>query len=162
AHPGPGGTPSAEAPGADRDGAMSETGSFHLPPPQPTTTSQSTSTADPAQPPTQQRAFTDAPQQHLPHHLPQPQPQNSPPDGTPYRTPHGPPLPAQALAPSPPQRSDVPTAAYTARNPRSAPPAQHRGGRRRRRPGPPARVALPLLLLALACYAVGFWALTRI
>ncbi|NEV89119.1 protein kinase [Streptomyces tendae] len=164
AHPDPGGTPSAEAPGAERDGAMSETGSFHLPPPQPTTTSQSTSTADPAQPPTQQRAFTGAPQQHLPHHLPQPQPQpqNSPPDGTPYRTPHGPPLPAQALAPSPPQRSDVPTAAYTARNPRSAPPAQHRGGRRRRRPGPPARVALPLLLLALACYAVGFWALTRI
>ncbi|MEV5866037.1 protein kinase [Streptomyces tendae] len=147
------------------DGAMSETGSFHLPPPQPTTTSQSTSTADPAQPPTQQRAFTGAPK-HLPHRLPQPQPhpqpQNSPPDGTPYRTPHGPPLPAQALAPSPPQRSDVPTAAYTARNPRSAAPAQHRGGRRRRRPGPPARVALPLLLLALACYAVGFWALTRI
>lgn len=141
---------------------MSETGSFHLPPPQPTTTSQSTSAAAPAQPPTQQRAFTDAPQ-HLPHHLlPQLQSQSSPPDGTPYRAPHGPPLPAQALAPSPPQRADVPTAAYTARNPRSAPPAQHRGARRRRRPGPPARVALPLLLLALACYAVGFWALTRI
>ncbi|MFJ6065690.1 protein kinase [Streptomyces tendae] len=170
ARPDPGGTPSVEAPGAERDGAMSETGSFHLPPPQPTTTSQSTSAADPAQPPTQQRAFTDAPQ-HLPHHLlpqPQPQPQsqsqsqNSPPDGTPYRAPHGPPLPARALAASPPQRADVPTAAYTARNPRSAPPAQHRGTRRRRRPGPPARVALPLLLLALACYAVGFWALTRI
>ncbi|MFD7467271.1 serine/threonine-protein kinase [Streptomyces tendae] len=163
AHPDPGGTPSAEVPGAEeRDGAMSETGSFHLPPPQPTATSQSTSAADPAQPPTQQRAFTDAPQ-HLPHHLlPQLQSQNSPPDGTPYRAPHGPPLPAQALAPSPPQRADVPTAAYTARNPRSAPPAQHRGARRRRRPGPPARVALPLLLLALACYAVGFWALTRI
>ncbi|MGX1512595.1 serine/threonine-protein kinase [Streptomyces collinus] len=161
AHPDPGGTPSAEVPGAEeRDGAMSETGSFHLPPPQPTTTSQSTSTADPAQPPTQQRAFTGAPR-HLPHRLPQPQSQNSPPDGTPYRAPHGP-LPAQALAPSPPQRGDVPTAAYTARNPRSAPPAQHRGARRRRRPGPPARVALPLLLLALACYAVGFWALTRI
>jgi serine/threonine-protein kinase len=30
------------------------------------------------------------------------------------------------------------------------------------RPGPPAKVAVPLLLLALACYAVGFWALTRI
>ncbi|MEU5738344.1 protein kinase [Streptomyces tendae] len=161
AHPDPGGTPSAEVPGAEeRDGAMSETGSFHLPPPQPTTTSQSTSTADSAQPPTQQRAFTGAPR-HLPHRLPQPQSQNSPPDGTPYRAPHGP-LPAQALAPSPPQRADVPTAAYTARNPRSAPPAQHRGARRRRRPGPPARVALPLLLLALACYAVGFWALTRI
>ncbi|MFE0366222.1 serine/threonine-protein kinase [Streptomyces tendae] len=161
AHPDPGGTPSAEVPGAEeRDGAMSETGSFHLPPPQPTTTSQSTSTAGPAQPPTQQRAFTGAPR-HLPHHLPQPQSQNSPPDGTPYRAPYEP-LPAQALAPSPPQRADVPTAAYTARNPRSAPPAQHRGARRRRRPGPPALVALPLLLLALACYAVGFWALTRI
>ncbi|MFE1235442.1 serine/threonine-protein kinase [Streptomyces tendae] len=161
AHPDPGGTPSAEVPGAEeRDGAMSETGSFHLPPPQPTTTSQSTSTADPAQPPTQQRAFTGAPR-HLPHRLPQPQSQNSPPDGTPYRAPYEP-LPAQALAPSPPQRADVPTAAYTARNPRSAPPAQHRGARRRRRPGPPARVALPLLLLALACYVVGFWALTRI
>ncbi|MEU5624000.1 serine/threonine-protein kinase [Streptomyces tendae] len=161
AHPDPGGTPSAEVPGAEeRDGAMSETGSFHLPSPQPTTTSQSTSTAGPAQPPTQQRAFTGAPR-HLPHRLPQPQSQNSPPDGTPYRAPYEP-LPAQALAPSPPQRADVPTAAYTARNPRSAPPAQHRGARRRRRPGPPARVALPLLLLALACYAVGFWALTRI
>ncbi|MGW0220689.1 protein kinase domain-containing protein [Streptomyces tendae] len=161
AHPDPGGTPSAEVPGAEeRDGAMSETGSFHLPPPQPTTTSQSTSTADPAQPPTQQRAFTGAPR-HLPHRLPHPQSQNSPPGGTPYRAPYEP-LPAQALAPSPPQRAEVPTAAYTARNPRSAPPAQHRGARRRRRPGPPARVALPLLLLALACYAVGFWALTRI
>ncbi|MFI7394077.1 serine/threonine-protein kinase [Streptomyces tendae] len=147
----PGGTtPPTEVPPAERDGAMSETGSFHLPPPQP---------------PTQQRAFTGAPR-HLPQHEPHPAPQTSaqtsPPYGTPYRAPYGPPLPAQALAPSPPQRADVPTAAYTARNPRSAPPAQHRGTRRRRRPGPPARVALPLLLLALACYAVGFWALTRI
>ncbi|MFJ8805333.1 protein kinase [Streptomyces sp. NPDC102490] len=135
--------------GAPRAGAMSETGSFHLPPPQPTGTPASPSTAGTAQPPPHQPAFTNAPRQ-------------LPPDRTQYRTPHGPPLPAQALAPSPPQRADVPTAAYTARNPRSAPPAQHRGTRRRRRPGPPARVALPLLLLALACYAVGFWALTRI
>ncbi|MEU8728986.1 protein kinase [Streptomyces tendae] len=142
----PAGSPPSEVPPAERDGAMSETGSFHLPPPQP---------------PTQQRAFTGAPR-HLPQHVPHPAPQTSPPYGTPYRAPYGPPLPAQALAPSPPQRADVPTAAYTARNPRSAPPAQHRGTRRRRRPGPPARVALPLLLLALACYAVGFWALTRI
>ncbi|MGX1119341.1 serine/threonine protein kinase [Streptomyces ambofaciens] len=133
--------------GTPRAGAMSETGSFHLPPPQPTDTSASASAAgaDTVQPPAQHPAFTGA-SQHLP----------------PERAPYGPPLPAQALAPSPPQRTDVPTAAYTARNPRSAPPAQHRGTRRRRRPGPPARVALPLLLLALACYAVGFWALTRI
>ncbi|MGW5327551.1 protein kinase domain-containing protein [Streptomyces sp. NPDC004014] len=31
-----------------------------------------------------------------------------------------------------------------------------------RRPGPPAKVAIPILLLALACYAVGFWALARV
>ncbi|MFD3331145.1 protein kinase [Streptomyces sp. NPDC058700] len=30
-----------------------------------------------------------------------------------------------------------------------------------RRPGPPPTVAIPVLLLALACFAVGFWALTR-
>ncbi|QDQ12577.1 serine/threonine-protein kinase [Streptomyces spectabilis] len=30
------------------------------------------------------------------------------------------------------------------------------------RTGPPAKVALPMLLAALVCFAVGFWALTRI
>lgn len=155
----PGVPPSAPGPvnpapgGTARAAALSETGGFHLPPPRPTDTPASASTADTTQPPAQHPAFTGSPQ-HLPHH--------PPPDRTPYRTPQGPPPPAQALAPSPPQRADVPTAAYTVRNPRSSPPAQHRGARRRRRPGPPARVALPLLLLALACYAVGFWALTRI
>ncbi|CAM5624586.1 Serine/threonine-protein kinase PknD [Streptomyces violaceorubidus] len=130
------GTARSATDGTRRAGDMSETGSFRLPPPRPADTAASASTADAAQPPAQQPAFTGAPQ-HLP-------------------------LPARSLTPSPPQRADVPTAAYTARNPRTAPPAQHRGARRRRRPGPPARVALPLLLLALACYAVGFWALTRI
>ncbi|MFF6870559.1 protein kinase [Streptomyces sp. NPDC012450] len=31
-----------------------------------------------------------------------------------------------------------------------------------RRPGPPPKVAVPVLLLALVCLAVGFWALTQI
>ncbi|MFG2901717.1 serine/threonine-protein kinase [Streptomyces zaomyceticus] len=31
-----------------------------------------------------------------------------------------------------------------------------------RRPGPPPKVAIPVLLLALVCFAVGFWALTQI
>ncbi|MFD5279988.1 serine/threonine-protein kinase [Streptomyces rubrogriseus] len=154
----PHGTHSEEVPPAERSGVMSETGSFHLPPPQPTGTPASDAAASDAaaeavQPPAPYPAFTGGPQ-HLP------------PDRAPgrsqYPAPHGPPLPAQSLAPPPAPRADVPTAAYTARNPRSAPPAQHRGARRRRRPGPPARVALPVLLLALACYAVGFWALTRI
>ncbi|MFF1507010.1 protein kinase [Streptomyces sp. NPDC058326] len=30
-----------------------------------------------------------------------------------------------------------------------------------RRPGPPPKVAIPVLLLALVCFAVGFWALTQ-
>ncbi|MFI6352582.1 protein kinase [Streptomyces sp. NPDC050743] len=70
-------------------------------------------------------------------------------------------------------RSDASTAAYTAQDaqvpspaqPVSGLPAQGRAGRRarrNRRPGPSAKVAIPILLLALACYAVGFWALTRV
>ncbi|MFH9723505.1 serine/threonine-protein kinase [Streptomyces sp. NPDC017254] len=31
-----------------------------------------------------------------------------------------------------------------------------------RRPGPPPKVAIPVLLLALICFGVGFWALTQI
>ncbi|MEV4225870.1 protein kinase [Streptomyces bobili] len=63
------------------------------------------------------------------------------------------------------------TASYTAQDPQAPllpaePERVRRGGHRRaravRRPGPPAKVALPLLLLAVACYAVGFWALARI
>ncbi|WP_415942311.1 protein kinase domain-containing protein [Streptomyces sp. 067-1] len=117
------------APGPERPGAMSETGSFHLPPPQPTVTPATHPAGGTAQQPVRHPAFMGGPE---------------------YRP------------PSPPRRADVPTAPYTARNPRPAPPAQHRGARRRRRSGPPAKVALPLLLLALACYTVGFWALTRI
>ncbi|MFJ9716035.1 serine/threonine-protein kinase [Streptomyces sp. NPDC101213] len=80
------------------------------------------------------------------------------------------------LPPRPPsaRRADTSTASYTAQDPRVPPPAGpapgprepvrrgHRRVKAARRPGPPARVALPLLLLALACYAVGFWALARI
>ncbi|WP_416963298.1 hypothetical protein [Streptomyces sp. Agncl-13] len=67
---------------------------------------------------------------------------------------------------SPQPRADPSTASYTAQTPQVPPSAplvpQHRGRRARRRPGPPAKVVIPVLLLALACYAVGFWALTRI
>ncbi|MFE0799306.1 protein kinase [Streptomyces sp. NPDC058812] len=143
--PAPDGTPSAPSPGPARPSAMSETGSFHLPPPQPTVTS------SPAPGPPQAQAHAQTPDF---------------PGGPQYRPPYAPPLPTQALTPLPQQRADVPTASYTARSPQSRPPAQaypqHRAARRRRRPGPPARLAVPLLLLALACYAVGFWALARI
>ncbi|WP_030805972.1 serine/threonine-protein kinase [Streptomyces sp. NRRL F-2799] len=76
------------------------------------------------------------------------------------------------LPPPPPPRptTDPHTAAYTARDPRTPPPVHptetprtpsHRA-RSRPRPGPSAKVAVPVLLLALVCYAVGFWALTRL
>ncbi|MDG9718635.1 serine/threonine protein kinase, partial [Streptomyces sp. DH24] len=66
----------------------------------------------------------------------------------------------------PQERTDASTASYTAQAHQAPVPAPHAvpGHRatRARRPGPPAKVAVPLLLLALACYAVGFWALARI
>lgn len=84
---------------------------------------------------------------------------------------HAPQYSAEALNPAPHQRADASTASYTAQVPQVPLSAQemsqettrrnHRA-RPARRPGPPAKVAIPLLLLALACYAVGFWALTQI
>ncbi|MFJ9739452.1 serine/threonine-protein kinase [Streptomyces sp. NPDC101166] len=136
--------------------SMSDTGSFHLPPPRPTTTPSSTPPAPPA---------------------PAPAPVS----------PYEPTFALSARTPSPSdlhQRADTSTASYTAQDPRAHPgplptgqaapapamptrPADraHRAHRRARaasRPGPPLKVAVPVLLLALACYAVGFWALARI
>ncbi|MGW1722577.1 serine/threonine-protein kinase [Streptomyces sp. NPDC002306] len=93
-----------------------------------------------------------------------------PPPGTPepstpqHVVPASPHEPAYVPRSSPrPPSADASTASYTAQVPQVPPPAREISRRRaRRRPGPPARVAVPLLLLALACYAVGFWALTRI
>ncbi|MFI2546605.1 protein kinase [Streptomyces rochei] len=149
---------SPDSPARPAEAAMSETGSFRLPPPR----------ASAAAPP--------AP----PHH------------GAPLADPHPPHPPARQRDLDPARQRDpntarqrdpdTVTAPYTARNPRETapvptpPPAhaptsppvparpQHRAARRRRHRsgGPPARVAVPLLLLALVCYAVGFWALARL
>ncbi|MGV9280603.1 serine/threonine-protein kinase [Streptomyces sp. NPDC003730] len=130
--------------------SSSGTGSFRLPPPsQP-------------QPQQQQQQPTVTPSPAMPSPSPSMgDAASQPPAPFPAFT-AGPERRAPGWTPHAPQYADVATAPYTARNPRSAPPAQHRGARRRRRPGPPAKVALPLLMLALACYAVGFWALSRI
>ncbi|MET7270688.1 protein kinase [Streptomyces flaveolus] len=153
----------AHAPDPVRPSAMSDTGSFPLPPPQATAASAPVSgpPQSPAHAPSHPSALPQAPGFPGPQHHPS----------------YAPPHPSQTPAPQPWQRADVPTAAYTAQAardphvpqvaqaPQTPPPApahpQHRAARRRR-PGPPARVAVPLLLLALACYAVGFWALARI
>ncbi|MFF7095813.1 serine/threonine-protein kinase [Streptomyces rubradiris] len=132
----------------DPGASLSDTGSFRLPPPDPTPTPRPL----PATP-------TFAP-------APAPPPPHAPPVQVPG------PLP-DAL-PAPPV--DTTTAAYTARAPHPASPApplpapapapasgrRHRARRAPRRPGPPAKAVIPLLLLALVCYAVGFWALARL
>ncbi|MFF2327550.1 MULTISPECIES: serine/threonine protein kinase [unclassified Streptomyces] len=121
---------------------MSETGSFHLPPPQ-------------------------APMS--PHHPVRPDAPLTP-------------LPADTAAPFPaPDPSQAPTAAavrsdpaltraYTVGQPQAAPlgagVAPHHQAAvpapvPQTRPGPPLKVAVPVLLLALVCFAVGIWALTQ-
>ncbi|MFG2788987.1 protein kinase [Streptomyces sp. NPDC048419] len=149
--------------------SMSDTGSFHLPPPQSTVSSARTPAPQTATPP---HAQTPQAQPHQGRHQ---QPAYvSPHDPThvlPSPQSHAPLYSAQALNPGPHHRDDASTASYTAQVPQVPPPGQeisqeptrrnHRA-RPARRPGPPVKVAIPLLMLALACYAVGFWALARI
>ncbi|MFF7340591.1 serine/threonine protein kinase [Streptomyces sp. NPDC008163] len=112
--------------------SMSETGSFHLPPPGP---------AVPA------------------HHAPQTAAPAAPygyPNPAGYTAPDAGPAPIPAPGPH-----DLPsTHPYTAPRQGAAPfqaPAPSPGTR----PGPPPKVAVPVLLVALVCFAVGIWALTQ-
>ncbi|MEU2052890.1 serine/threonine-protein kinase [Streptomyces bungoensis] len=146
--------------------SMSDTGSFHLPPPQPVPRRDA---EQPFGPPATAR------QPSTPPTAPS-APGPTPPALWSPAEPYGPwhPAPAAPPVPQTPPREDASTAAYTARDPQPAPPprpvvaAAGRGGRGRRarraprRPGPPAKAAIPILLLALVCYAVGFWALARV
>lgn len=149
--------------------SMSETGSFHLPPPPP---------ADSQQPPRQQPQ----PQPHQPYQPPSgPHPLQPSPPAVTYSAPAH---PLASPSPAAPDLSQAPTASvphdvqhtrrYTAQQPgvpTQYPPAPyapdtpvpgaHRASRKRR-PGPPPKVTIPVLLLALVCYAVGFWALSQI
>ncbi|MFF7735304.1 protein kinase [Streptomyces sp. NPDC007984] len=132
--------------------SMSDTGSFHLPPPQASVTSSPTPAPVPPAGPAPYRQAPVSP--HDPTHRLSPA-QPLPPVYS------GPPLP-----PAEQYRMDASTASYTAPSPQTPvvgqTPSRHRAQRRRSHAGPAAKVAVPLLLLALACYAVGFWALTRI
>ncbi|MEU6573183.1 serine/threonine-protein kinase [Streptomyces sp. NPDC046805] len=132
---------------APQPSTMSDTGSFHLPPPRA------------AGPPTPAAPIPQTPTPQ-PHQTQQAH-QAASPDS-----------PTHVLTPVSPQRVDASTASYTAQaqqvphpematSPHRSRHRAHRPGRLGR-PGPPAKAAIPILLLALACYAVGFWALTRI
>ncbi|MFI6933641.1 protein kinase [Streptomyces sp. NPDC050287] len=163
--------PPSEPPTPAQPTPMSDTGSFHLPPPQ-STTSSPRAPVTPVTPP-QQRY----PQPHpAPQPQPQPQPQRRPPRHAAPLSAHDPthvlsspqrsaPRYSAQHAPVPTpsrhQRAEPSTASYTAEVPQVPPPAQAIS-RSPRRSGPPAQVAIAILLVALACYAVGFWALTRL
>ncbi|MDH2388157.1 serine/threonine-protein kinase [Streptomyces sp. HNM0663] len=56
--------------------------------------------------------------------------------------------------PPPPAPTAAPTRPYTARGPRH--------GRRIRRPGPPPAITVPVVIVALLCFALGLWALTQL
>ncbi|MFG2655607.1 serine/threonine-protein kinase [Streptomyces sp. NPDC048425] len=167
--------------------SMSETGSFHLPPPPPA--------QPPAQPlahsPLEPRPITpitpttapDAPDYTArPHpHPTAPQaPRPAAPTGPhPHEpSPHTPattpatqrPYAAPAPSPAPAPAQPAFTSTYTAQsvqvplvghpNRGGSAPNPHRRVRKRR-PGPPAKVAIPVLFVALVSFAVGIWALTQ-
>ncbi|WP_406094807.1 protein kinase domain-containing protein [Streptomyces sp. NBC_01013] len=134
-----------QAPGpqsyAQPPAAMSETGSFHLPPPP--------QRAAPAPAP-----FPSAAQPVTPH----PATHTTAPFPAAVQNPSH--APTAAV-----QHQQPPTRAYTAQHPQAAPtpspvpsPAAQAP---QTRPGPPPKVAVPVLLVALICFAVGIWALTQ-
>ncbi|MFF1377789.1 serine/threonine-protein kinase [Streptomyces sp. NPDC058308] len=156
ATPAPGSAPApppapAAGPMPDRPPCTtSDTGGFPLPPP-----------LQPPQPPTPPTPVPLRP----PAPAPEPTHVPSPHQPAPAPTPQG---PAQAVT-SAAHRAPASTDRYPAQaaqvpplnrpNPKplaAASPAPPR------HPGPPAKVAAPMLLLALVCFAVGFWALTQL
>lgn len=102
---------------------------------------------------------------------PAPQAYSGPAPGTypqPYPQPHQP-VPAASETGSfhlpPPAPHPAPLTAtnpYTAAPPAQAPTQAQAQAVPVRRPGPPPKVAVPVLLLALVSLAVGFWALTQV
>jgi serine/threonine-protein kinase len=117
---------------ADSAPSMEETGSFRLAPPAPLVPERPATPPPPSGPPTPTPATAPTP--------------------TPTPTP-----PAPATPPTPPSATPHAfrpyTATVSARRPATAAPsAVHR-------PGPPAKVIVPMLVVAVLCFAVGFWAL---
>ncbi|MER7314127.1 MULTISPECIES: serine/threonine-protein kinase [Streptomyces] len=142
---GSGGLPEGTAPPV----SMSETGSFHLAPPPP----------QPAPLPGQAQPHTPAPAH------PAPVPSFAAPDlAAPGHV--AAPGPAQA-SPAPPPPGTASTHAYTDPYPSAVAPPQAPHAvtapqaAPRTRPGPPRAVAVPVLVVALICFAVGIWALTQ-
>ncbi|MGW0706569.1 protein kinase domain-containing protein [Streptomyces sp. NPDC002643] len=171
----PGPAPAPESPAAvpprperdpepPRPATMSDTGSFHLPPPQMLAARASALQAE------QQQHASGYPQH-------QPEQQATPPSAMPLPTATGLPAPhhepTHVPSPQPHPPLDLSQASTSAvRQHAYASADSYAGGTSevprhsravpRRRPGPPAKVVVPVLLVALACFAVGFWALSRL
>ncbi|MFF3516016.1 serine/threonine-protein kinase [Streptomyces sp. NPDC002573] len=144
--------PAADPTPPARPSTMSDTGSFPLPPPLPRTALGAVP-GPPGQPPAPPAtvvapapapAYTAPAPHHEPTCVPTPGPHTAPAAAAAGQSAHASAVPSP-YAPTRPQR--------VARHGRRAAP---------RPAGPPAKVAVPVLLLALVCFAVGFWALTRI
>ncbi|MFH8991893.1 protein kinase [Streptomyces sp. NPDC017940] len=158
---------------------MSESGSFPLPPPAlPPQAPPQTPPPHPVQPPTPPTPFPPHPPASASGSVPGtgPGPGQGPGQG------RGPgPVPGRvpALAAEPvhaavspyaaqPEHVPVGGALTPGPLPEARRPARHQArhaagaAARATRPGPPAKVALPMLLAALACFALGFWALSQI
>ncbi|MFP1625999.1 protein kinase domain-containing protein [Streptomyces sp. 5K101] len=136
----------------------SQTGSFHLAPPPQQPSAQLPDTAQPATPPAVpvQQESAPSPAPAAPAAVPAHplSPHHAPTQGQ----------PSQALtAPVPYEQPS--TRAYTAQRPQVPDPAAQNSGALRsaaqKRPGPPPKVAVPVLIVALLCFAVGIWALTQ-
>ncbi|MFF2381428.1 protein kinase [Streptomyces sp. NPDC058108] len=179
-------------PAPPRPSTMSDTGSFHLPPPraatphapprphhqpqaepQPEPRSQPRSPGHPRQPdrppaqphPQPQQAWHETQRHPVPGHPWRP-PEQPPTPPTAVTVPHTAPVPAQPFGlpsvPAPAPQGPVDPTVVEHRHAHGSAGSHRAVHRRAVRPGPPARVAVPVLLLALACLAVGFWALARI
>ncbi|GAA3393503.1 serine/threonine-protein kinase [Streptomyces roseoviridis] len=158
--------PNGPEPAGDRQAAAppppspSETGSFHLPPPppaphQPVVTPQAPGYGPP---PAQAAPQPGAPQPRAPRPGAL-QPGATPAVASAARAGVPAPPPVQPPAHGPASFAQTPTAGapYEQVPPRSY--TAQAGPVPARRPGPPAKVAVPVLVTALVCFAVGIWAL---
>ncbi|MEV0781888.1 protein kinase [Streptomyces sp. NPDC050423] len=157
---GPQGQAQAQEPGqqpyAQRPASMSETGSFHLPPPP----QHADSTPRAAQPGTHHPAHTASPFPGAAADLSQ-----APTSAVQHDQALTRPYTAQrAQVPSPGpgfSGAGAPQAFAQAPSPQVMSPSHTPAHVPRKRPGPSTKVAVPVLLVALICFAVGIWALTQ-
>ncbi|MEV4875707.1 serine/threonine-protein kinase [Streptomyces cyaneofuscatus] len=136
--------------------SMSETGSFHLaPPPQQQPQPQAQfHQPTPAPTPLPAQPATPTPP---PYAVGAPDLSQAPTSGVPYDASATRPYTAQQQQ----QPHQQPLVAHAAHAPAHAPAASPVPVRQTR-PGPPPKVAVPVLVVALICFAVGIWALTQV